>query len=514
MIQKSRTEYSARNTTSAVLFRMTAIVLGYVTRVIFTRTLSEAYVGINGLFTDILNVLALSEMGVGTAITYALYQPIAKADREKQKSLMQLFCWLYRLIAVFVLGAGLLVIPFLGKLIRNQPDIEHLVLIYLMYLASSVLSYLLIYKRTLLDAHQLLYVGTIYRSVFLVLQNVLQIVALIRTQNFILFLSIHILCTLLANISLSAEANRRYPYLRDREVQPLQKSEKKKIFDSMQAMLMHKVGNVVVNNTDNLLLSAMVGIVSVGRYSNYYLVIGSVRQVLDEAFRGVTASVGNMGVTEKPERIHKIFEVAFFTGQWLYGFAAICLFELLNPFVEISFGQNYLFSRNVVFILCLNFFVTGMRSATLVFRDSLGLFWFDRYKSVVEALINLVASILLAYPFGTAGVFIGTLISTVTTSLWVEPYMLYKHHLGAPVLPYFIRYALYSGVVGGIWFLTDGICDLIEGSVWIVLGGRFLICMVVPNVLLLLCYCRTKEFRYLLDKMKELIGARVGRMRN
>ena len=162
MTEKSRTEYSARNTTAAMISKIIAILVGFVSRVVFTHTLNESYVGINGLFSDILNVLSLSELGIGTAITYALYRPIAEHEIEKQKSLMRLYRWMYRMVAGFILAAGLAVVPFLDVLIKNKPDVEHLTGIYLMYLANSVLSYLLIYKKTLIDALQKLYLGVIY----------------------------------------------------------------------------------------------------------------------------------------------------------------------------------------------------------------------------------------------------------------------------------------------------------------------------------------------------------------
>lgn len=514
MAEQSRTEYSAKNTTVAVISRIVAIIMGFVTRVVFTRMLNESYVGVNGLFTDILNVLALSELGVGAAITYALYKPIAGKDIEKQKSLMKLYRLIYRLVAAVVCVAGLAVIPFMDVLIKNQPDVDNLTFIYLMYLANSVLSYLLIYKRTLIDAHQKIYIGTLYQTIFLVIQDVVQIIVLITTKNFILFLSIYLICTFGGNLMISRKADKLYPYLKDKNIKPLDKEERSDIFKNIKAMLMHKIGTVVVNNTDNLVLSSIVGITSVGLYSNYYLLIGSVRQVLDQVFYGITASVGNLGITEDKSRVKKIFETSFFLGQWMYGFAAICLYELLNLFVEISFGKNYVFPLNVVLILCINFFVTGMRKATLVFRDSLGLFWYDRYKSIAEAVINLVVSVILAYKFGTAGVFWGTLISTVFTSSWVEPYVLYKHHLKAPVINYFAKYLLYSLVIAIVWLFSDYLCSLVNGDIIYILVIRLLICIAVPNLILLIVYCRTKEFRFSIAKAGSLINKRIKRADN
>lgn len=334
------------NTTVAFLAQTLAIFMGFFTRVVFTRTLSEGYVGINGLFTDILNILSLSELGVGTAITYALYAPIARRDIKKQQILMRMFRNFYRITAGFVLLAGLCLIPFLDILMKDRPDVNHLIIIYLLYLLNSVVSYLLIYKKTLVDAHQMNYITVMYHNGFLVLQDILQIMVLFLTRNFILFLVIAVVCTIIGNICMSRKADRLFPYLKEPCKEQLPQEERHDILRNVKAMLMHKIGNVVVNNTDNLLISSFVGIISAGIYSNYYLIIGSVRQVLEQAMLGVAASVGNLGVTEENEKIGRIFDSLFFIGYWLFGFAGVCLLELLNPFVKLAFGKKYLFPKD------------------------------------------------------------------------------------------------------------------------------------------------------------------------
>lgn len=508
MDTKSRTEHSVQNTTVALISRLTAIFMGYVLRVVFTHTLSESYVGVNGLFLDIINVLSLSEMGIGTAITYALYRPIAEEDIEKQKSLMKLFAGFYRIVALIVTVAGLAILPFMDIIIKDYRSVEHLTFIYLLYLFNTICSYLLIYKKTLMDAHQLNYIGTFYQTMSWVLQDVLQILVLIFTKNFILFLVINILTTVICNICISVRADRLYPYLRDKQVSPLPKEEKKEIFQNIRAMLMHKVGTVIVNNTDNLILSAFTGLINVGSYSNYYLVIGSVRQLSTQVFQGITASVGNLGVTEKKEHVKRVFEASFFLGQWMYGVAVICLYELINPFVELSFGKQYLFSNDVVLILCINFFVNGMRNAALIFRDSLGLFWHDRYKAIAEALLNLIISIVLVKQMGVLGVFLGTLVSMLATSVWVEPYVLYKYEFQMSCVGYFVRYLIYVLVIGAAWLGTDVLCAKITGGCAAILIGRMIVSVLVPNLIFLAVYARTAEFTFLMGKAKQLLKKR------
>lgn len=508
METKSRTEYSAHNTTIAMFSRALAIIMGYVLRVVFTHTLSESYVGINGLFMDILNILSLSEMGLETAIAFALYKPIADSDFEKQKSVMQLFRRFYNTVALIVFGLGLLVIPFMDVLIKNKPDIEHLTFIYILYLINTALSYVLVYKKTMIDAHQLMYIGTVYKTTSWIIQDILQIVILVFTKNFYLFLFVSIATTLISNVAISIKADSMYPFLKEKNVKPLPKDEKNSNFRNIRAMLMHKMGSVVVNNTDNLILSSLVGIVSVGCYSNYYLVIASVQQVLTECFQGITASVGNLNVTSDAKRVREVFESVLFATHWIYAFAAIGLFELLNPFVELSFGEQYLFSKEIVLVLCVNFFLTGMGRATLVFRNSIGLFWFDRHKAIVEAVLNLGISIVLAGMYGTIGVFMGTTISMLLTTVWVEPYVLYKHHFKSPVWQYFAKYIKYVAETAVLWFMTDRICSFVMGGFAKQILLKAIICIVVPNAIICLLNCRSKEFIFIFNKLKGLVEKR------
>ena len=297
-----------------------------------------------------------------------------------------------------------------------------------------------------------------------------------------------------------------YPFLKDKNVERLPEQERKGIYRNIRAMLMHKTGNVIVSNTDNLLLSSLVGISSVSCYSNYFLIIGSVRQVLNQMFQGITASVGNLSVEESPGRVRKILEASFFAGQWVFGLAAVCLYELLDPFVEISFGSQFVFAGNVTLILCINFYLTGMRQAVLVFRDSIGLFRYDRYKALAEAVINLAVSLLLGKYMGTAGIFLGTMISTVTTSLWVEPYMLYKYHLKTSVKPYFLRYAVYAAVTWTLGWGVHSLCSRIGGNLLKVCILRLIVCAFIMNAAYLLLYCRTPEFKLLVRKARGLVN--------
>lgn len=304
---------------------------------------------------------------------------------------------------------------------------------------------------------------------------------------------------------MSAKADKLFPYLKEPCHEKLPKNEMYEIIKNVKAMLMHKFGYVAVSNTDNLLISGFVGVITAGIYSNYYLIIGSVRQILEQVVQGVAASLGNLGVTENTQKAEKVFYQMFFIGYWMAGIAGICLLELLNPFVELAFGIRYLFKESIVLILCVNFFIEQIRRPVSIFKESMGLFWYDRYKSVIEAGLNLVISVVLVLNFGVVGVFLGTLCSTMLTTVWIEPYVIYKYYFEKSVGKFFFRYAEYLIVMASIWALTGFICHIWSGNVFFTLVYRIFICLSVPNILLWLIYHTTEEWKKVESILQKII---------
>ena len=512
--EKSRAEYSTLNAGAAMAAQVLAIIIGYYSRVVFTRTLSASYVGVNGLFTDVLGILALSELGIGSAMGFALYRPAAQGDIPKLQTLMNLFRRLYWGVAAAVGGIGLLLLPFLNLIADDETaSVEHLPLIYLMYLGNSVLSYLLIYRQSILTAHQREYIISIYITIFNILRTALQIFILRTTRNFILYSAVSMLCTILCNICISRRALRMYPYLRETHAEKLPREEWLTILRNIRALLLHRLGAVLINHTDSLLLSLFSGLVSVGIYSNYNLVISSVRQVLDRLFRGISASVGNLGATEDREAMEPVFQTAFFIGQWVYGICAIFLYELLQPFIELSFGPYFLFDRRIVAVLCILFFYHGLRTSIGTFWYALGMFRLDQYKALAEALLNLIFSIILGRRYGAFGVFMGTILSALATSAWIDPYLFFRHCLGKPVSPFLRRYISYLAVLAGTWGAVHLLCGLVSGPLVRVLFIRLLICGVVGDGILLAVYFRRREFQSALWLVTSLVKKYAGRIR-
>ena len=423
---------------------------------------------------------------------------------------MRMFRRFYHIVAGIILAGGLAVIPFLGILIRDKDAVPHLTLIYLLYVANSVLSYIGIYRKIIIDAHQQSYIPTIIRTAFWILQNILQIVVLLLTRNFILYLCIWIVCTVVSNICIYIKAGKMYPFLDEKDVKKLEDKDKLSFDENVKAMMIHKAGSVIVNNTDNLLLSSLVGTIALGCYSNYYLIIGSVRQVLEQLFEGMTASIGEMNVRVSKDRIIRVFDSIFFIGQWVYGLITIMLFEILDVFVSLSFGSQYRFDTKITIVLCMIFYFSGMRQPVLIFRNSMGLFKYDKWKAVAEAVINLAVSLVLGFRYGTVGVFLGTLISLLLTSFWVEPFMFYRHRLGRSCMPYFLKYAYYTFITMALLIIEHSLIDrLISGmSSWGGLIIRILITFGVTNLVYMALYRRNPDFVYLRCKASELLENR------
>ena len=506
----ARTQNSIRNVLSAMIGQLGGILVNLLARVFFLHYLNQTYLGLNGLFTNVLTMLSLVELGVGPAMAYSLYKPLADHDVERLKSHMAFYKKAYVTIGLAIAALGLAFLPFYTVFMDEVPDIPHLNTIYLLFVANTVVSYFYSYKRSLIICDQKKYIETAVHYGAYFLLNVVQIIFLALTKNYVVFLMLQVLSTWLENFILARKADKLYPFLREKNVRPMDKTDSQVIFRNVAAMSMHKVGAVVVNSTDNILISKLIGLASAGLYSNYYTIIHPLQTITNQIFESIVASVGNLTATVKDGNVEHLMETfydVFFFAFWIFTFCSICLLNLLHPFIEFMWLRNrgWLLDNATLYVLVLNFYLYGMRRPVLTFRDATGAFWTDRFKPIFESIINLVASILLAKPFGIAGIFLGTLVSTVTTSLWVEPMVLYHNVFYAHMRKYFARLFSYTAVGLVICVITTWLCSHVGYSLISILP-RALICLTVPNLLLLVVFYRTKEFQYFRRLGKTILG--------
>lgn len=507
----SRTLNSIRNTIVAIVGQLASVVLSFIVRTIFIDCLGASYLGINGLFTNILSVLSFAELGFGTAIVYALYKPLAVSDEKKVAALMNFYAKIYRFIGLFILVAGACLIPnlsfFIGDTSEIPADLPPLWAIYILYLLNSSISYFFNYKRTLVTASQNGHIDSLNTLTFTVLRNILQVIILMIWHAFIPYLVIQIACTFLGNVFISIKADKLFPYLRVYKKENLSKSEVHTIVKNVAAMACHKLGSVIVSGTDNILISKFVGVVATGYYSNYTLLTSTIRTFYVQLFSPITASVGNFVAEKSREESFVFFKKLLFINAYIAVFCTSCLATLINPFIETLWGAEYVFSADIVAFIILNFYLTCMRQTACIYIDTNGLFWQVKWKSVFEALINLVASIVLAgsLNMGILGVIVGTSISTLATNFWWEPFVVFKYALKKNPMVYFGRYLGYSLTALASIIMTLLLeFELPSGIVAFFL--RCIISAIIPNLLMILIYRRTAEWKYVKSIAMRILG--------
>ena len=501
----SRISNSIKNIKYAMLGQAMSIIINFLTRTIFTRVLSAEYLGVNGLFSNIISILSLAELGVGSAIIYSMYKPLAEKDVLKLKVLMNFYKKVYFTIGIFILVFGVGITPFLQTFIKEMPDIQNLNAIYILYVTNSAFTYFLSYKRSFLIADQKKYIDTFYEYTFLLIRNVFQIIVLLATKNFLLYLMIQIIITVLQNAIISAKTDRLYPFLREKIEVKMDKEDTALIVKNTKALLMHKIGGVLVLGTDNLVISKFVGIIEVGLYSNYLMIIAALNQVIGLVFQSLASSIGNLGVTEKGDKNIFIFKAIDLIGFWIVSFSSICLVILFNPFINLWLGINYMFPSSVVLLIVINFYFSGRRQSVLTFKEAFGLFWYDRYKPLFEAGINLIFSLILVKYFGIEGVIMGTIVSTLTICVTVEPYVLFKYGFKTSPKAYYFDYTFKAAITVIVGVITWGICTIFSDATFGSFFLRMVVCASIPNLIFVVIFWKTQEFQYLLMVVKNVI---------
>ncbi len=421
-----RTRYTLINMLVNIGGQVLTMLLSFINRMVFIRCLSAAYLGVNGLFTDVLSILNFAELGIGTAMIFSMYEPAARDDERKLAQLMNLYKWMYRAVAASVLLFGLVLLPFLPHLIKGGEGIEHITLIYMMYVLASASSYLLSYKNSIYQAYQKGYIRAGWNVVCECIKTVLQIAVLLLTGNFILYLVVQQVLPFLPNIMVSRMVDKEFPYLKECHELP-EREERNGILKNIGAMSMHKLATIIVRNTDSLLMSSFIGLATVGIYSNYRLVLNALNNLINKFSVAFSGSVGNLAALENSDRLYKIYKEMDFMFFVMSAYLTGGLMMLFNPFITLLFGGEYCFPIVTVVIIVAEFYISRMRQANLLFREAMGLFWNDRYKAVAESIINLVASLVLVQRFGVTGIVGGTVISTLCTCTWVEPYIFLKY---------------------------------------------------------------------------------------
>ena len=299
---------SIKNTIISIIMSIVTILIGLVTQKIFINILGTEYIGLNGLFNNIISMLAIAELGIGSAIIYNLYEPIANNNKEKIKSLLNFYKKSYRLIALIITVVGICVIPFLNIIVGENNIHENLTFIYLLFLFDTVASYFLTYKRSILYASQKTYIVNIIHIIYLILMNITQITILVLTKNYIVYLIIKIIFRILENIVITLVANKMYSYIREKNVKEIDKKTKNSIIKKVKGLVLHKIGGFIVLGSDNIIISSFLGVSIVGLYSNYNTILQAVDNLFSQVFSAIASSVGNLLVEKNSKKSYEIYK--------------------------------------------------------------------------------------------------------------------------------------------------------------------------------------------------------------
>ena len=490
-----RTKSFLKNGLTILIVQILNAIMDFLNRTAVIYTLSMDYVGIKGFCTNILSILSLTELGISSILIYSMYKPLAENDNNKLLALIGYYKRAYYIIAGLIAAIGLLLTPFLPFLVKDCPDIHGLYLIFLLYLANSVFSYMFTYNISVLDADQKLYIRNIWHFVFHNIRNIAQIICLFVTGSFILYLIIQIPLTLAENLFLSRRAKKDYPFLKTKKYPALSKEDITSLRKNTFAMFSNKIGATVLNTTDNMIISRYIGLAAVAINDNYVLIVNTITLVMEQILFALITGVGNLNVTAPKQSLYRVFKILHFANFWFYCFCTSCLMLLLNPFIELIWGRQYLFSMPVVTFICINFFTRGIRNIPIVFRDSMGLIWHYRYKPIVESCINIIVSIIAVYYFGAAGVFAGTFFSMICTSVWIEPYVVFKHGLKMSWKEFWITNAKYVAIFMFILPITYFAGAMYHGSLIHEFAFRLVMGLIIPNLLILILFCRSEQFK-------------------
>ena len=489
-----------KNTKRGIVYglvnKMVTLILPFFVQTIMIKTLGVEYAGIKGVFTSILSVLSLTELGIGSAIVYNMYKPIAEDDIETIGVLLQLYKKLYRIIGFAVLALGLLITPFLSCFIKDgYPESIDLRDIFILYLGNTVISYwMYAYKAALLNAYQRVDIISNIGTITQALMSCFQILFLIVTRNFYVFLWISIAFTIVNNIITSVCVDKMYPEIRceGRITKTLKKSIKKNV----AGLVISKVCGTTRNTFDSIFMSMFLGLTQAAIYSNYFYILSALNGFTNIILSSLLAGIGNSVVIETKNYNYRKMMILNTAYMTISGWMAICMLCLYQPFMELWVGRELLFPGYVMVLFPLYFYMGKLGDIRGVYADAAGLFWENRYRTLLEALANLILNYLFVKKWGAFGIMLATIITLFFIGFLGSTIVIFKHYFKVGMKKYLMNQIsyLFATCIAGI--ITYFICSWMEmDSIIGTLILRIVICLTIAPFLLYMLVGWRKDFK-------------------
>ena len=500
---RNRTGNTVRNTAVGMTAQMIQILSSFICRMIFVRVLTEAYLGVNGLFANILSILSLSELGISSAIKYELYHALAYEDRENAKSLMDFYRKAYLLIGLIIAAVGLLLMPFVSRMVTLDSGIrESVYLLYSLYLLNTVISYLFSYRTTIIEAAQQNYILTLYHTGVTIFQNVSQCIVLLVTKNFVTYLLIQVFCTFLYYYLSSRQAEKMFPFLLEKDIVPIQEDQKKRLFRNTKDLFITSISGKLITQTDNIIITMLGGIVSTGLNSNYSMLLSTLISLTSKIDDAIMSSLGNVNAVESKERKLNLFYEIHFFYFWFYFWCSCCFILLVQDAISLFFGAKYVMPFSVAVITGLNLYTTEEGRLLDVFKDTMGLFRYGKYVRLVTGIINVVLSVLLGRIWGVSGVLLATFLSLIVTTRWYLPFVTFRYGFETSPNEYFKKDILFWAEGAAVFMITLFLCTRLSFGPFGNLLYRVVICLIVPNFLLYLIHHKDPRFLSIETRLK------------
>lgn len=500
----SRTKNSTRNMIFGAMNRCVSIFFPFIVRTVIIKVLGEEYLGLNSLFSSILQVLNVTELGFSSAISASMYKPIAENDTDTVSALLRLYRKIYRFLGVGLLIIGVCLLPFLKYFINGEPPVGvNIYLLFILYLLQTVCSYLFFaYKVTLINAHQRADLTEKVGAISKILTSILQIFAIVVLKDILLYVFLNVICTLIYNIGCSYIADKRYPQYKCSG--QLSSKVKHNITRNIGALAIQKIGNTISTTLDTVIISSFLSLSAVAIFGNYNYIITAIGTFIGLIYGSITASIGNCIAVESIEKNYNDFKKFSFMNIWLVGWCAICLICIFQTFMKVWMGEKLLFSMTIVITMVLYFYISQIRKVVLTYKDAAGMWYADKYKPLVGCLVNLFLNIILVKVIGVSGVVISTIISYLFIELPWETHVLFKLFFKRSEIEYYKKLIVNTLkiIISGV--ITYWICTFIpDGIIGIII--RLPVCLIIPNILLIIMFNKNEEFIETKKMMKAII---------
>lgn len=506
-----REKYVLRNFIAKLFSTALVTILSFVSKKVFLDSLGDTTMGLHALLLSVLSMLSLLELGIGNAIYFSLYKPLAEDDQEQIAAIVRMYAKIYRVIGALVFGIGMVLMPFLHFFVSTKLPDRIMYTAYAIMLVDTSLSYYMAYRRNIFNADQKEYFNTNVDTCINVAVSCLQMLTVVLTHNFYLFLMVKMVGTVAGNLYIYYHSGKKYPYLKKKSDYRLPKEFMDTFIENVKALCVVNISSYLVFGTDNLLLSKYTDLTAVFIYSNYTAILTAVNQVFHTLFNSMQASVGNFMVLEGKEKTYVLFKKIFFLNFLITGYTSVALVTLFNDAIELWMGKDYVWHIGIILVLVFNNYSRYVAQAIGIFKNAAGLYSpypAFKYLTLLEGLVNLIASLffIVVCDMGAVGVFLGTSVSTIVNTVAV-PHAVYKYYFKMSPWDYIKRYAQYilltvsyCGISIGIyqWIRTENlILNLVFGVI---------ISFVVPVGLTSLIYHKTEEYKFVWDTVMKYVN--------